>query len=303
MNLRKTDLALLLCFDALATTGSVSRAAQHMRITQPAMSNALARLRTAFADPLFVKTRTGVAPTPKALELVEPVRAALEAVDRVLAPAGAFDPASARGKITLTATDYIEFVLMPHLVHLLETRAPGVELEIRVANREMASQWLERGEIDFRIGWVRRPPGGLHFKALYRDRFVCLVRRNHPSVGAELSVDDYCRLRHVRTVVHNLPETGPTIDEAVAAVGRRLKIGVVSHDFMTVPFIVARSDLVATLPERLARPFVKTLPLKMLAPPVRLPELAITLFWHERTQRSPLHRWFRALASEAAGGI
>jgi len=303
VNTKKTGLHLLVCFDALAATGSVSQAAQAVGITQPAMSNVLARLRTQYADPLFVKTRGGMSPTPRALELIEPVRQAIEQVDRLLAPAGPFDPRTCRTKLVLTATDYAEFVLMPHLVQALEKQAPGIELEIRVANRQMSSQWLSRGEIDFRIGWVRQPPGELRFKRLFTDRFVCLVRAHHPTIRNQLTVDDYCNLRHVRAVVHQLPESGPTIDEAVAAIGRRLRIGVVSHDFLSLPFFVARSDLVATVPERLARPFMRTLPLKMLPPPVKLPELAVSLFWHDRSQRSPLHRWFRDLAGEVAAKL
>jgi len=303
MNIRKSDLHLLLCFDALASTGSVSQAAHRMGITQPAMSNVLARLRERYADLLFVKTRNGMSPTPKALDLIEPIRRAIDQVGQVLAPAGSFDPRTCKARLTVTATDYVEFVLMPHLVQSLEKQAPGVELEIRVANRQMASQWLSRGEIDFRIGWVRRPPAELRFKKLYTDRFVCLVRTRHPVIRNELSVDDYCTLRHVRTAVHNMPETGPTIDEAVATVGRTLRIGVVSHDFLSLPFLVAKSDLIATLPERLAKPFVRTLPLKILPPPIKLPELAITLFWHERSQRSPLHRWFRDLAGAIAAKL
>ncbi|MGH8617312.1 MAG: LysR family transcriptional regulator [Burkholderiales bacterium] len=303
MNTDKTDLHLLMGFDALAAAGSVSGAAQRMGLTQPAMSNLLARLRARYGDALFVRTRAGMSPTPKALELMQPVRDALDGVARVLAPAGAFDPRTSRAKLTLTATDYIEFVLMPRLVQSLEKRAPGIELEIRVANREMAGLWLSRGEIDFRIGWVRRPPAELRFKKLYTDRFVCMVRRDHPVVRGALTLDDYCSLRHVRAVVHSLPESGPTIDEAVAVVGRRVRVGVVSHDFLTLPFIVAQSDLVATVPERLARAFAKTLPLRILPPPVKLPELAVTLYWHERTQRSPLHRWFRELAGEMAAKL
>lgn len=303
MNLRKSDLHLLMCFDALAATHSVSRAAQRMGITQPAMSNVLARLRKTYSDPLFVKSRGGVSPTPKALELVEPTRRALDQVARVLAPAGPFDPRTARARLTATATDYIAFVLMPRLVQRLERLAPGIELEIRVSNREMASQWLERGEIDFRIGWVRRPPGDLRFKKLYTDRFVCLVRAGHPAVKQVLSVDDYCNLRHVRTVVHNLPETGPVIDDALAAIGRRARISVISQDFLTLPFLVASSDLIATVPERLAQPFLRMLSLQILPPPVKLPDLAITLFWHERSQRSPLHRWFRELTAATAATL
>jgi DNA-binding transcriptional LysR family regulator len=120
MNLRKQDLALLMFFDALATHSSVSKAAQQMRVTQPAMSNALAKLRKIFGDPLFVKTKEGVAPTPKALELMTPIRQALAGMEGILSTTGNFDPGTARVRLTVTATDYVDFVLMPKLVPYLE---------------------------------------------------------------------------------------------------------------------------------------------------------------------------------------
>ena len=306
MNLRKQDLALLMSFDALATHGSVSRAAQQMRVTQPAMSNALAKLRKMFGDPLFVKTKEGVAPTPKALELMGPVRQALAGMEAILSTTGNFDPAAARARLTVTATDYVNFVLMPRLVPYLEKHAPGLDLDIRVANRDMADEWLEQGEIDFRIGWVRRPAAKLHFRALYDDAFVCLVRRNHPVVKSRLSAEDYCALPHVRTAVFRymeLTETGPIIDEAVAALGHRLRIAVRAPDYLSVPFIVANSSYIATVPQRLAAPFLKILPLRMLPPPLALPAMSVSLFWHERTQASALHRWFRSAVSNVATGI
>jgi DNA-binding transcriptional LysR family regulator len=306
MNLRKQDLALLMFFDALATHGSVSKAAQQMRVTQPAMSNALAKLRKMFGDPLFVKTREGVAPTPKALELMTPVRQALAGMEEILSTTGNFEPGTARVRLTVTATDYVDFVLMPRLVPYLEKHAPGLDLDIRVANRDMANEWLEQGEIDFRIGWVRRPLAKLHARTLYHDTFVCLVRRGHPVVKAKLAADDYCALPHVRTALYRymeLTESGPIIDEAVAAIGQRLRIAVRAPDYLSVPFIVANSNLIATVPQRLATPFLRILPIRMLPPPLALPEISISLFWHERTQHSALHRWFRTALSSIAADI
>ena len=303
MNLRKQDLALLMFFDALATQGSVSKAAKQMHVTQPAMSNALAKLRKLFGDPLFVKTQEGVAPTPKALELMAPVRQALAGMEEIFSTTGNFDPASARVRLTVTATDYVDFVLMPKLVPHLEKHAPGLDIDIRVANRDMADEWLEHGEIDFRIGWVRRPLPKLHARALYRDTFVCLVRRDHPLIKTKLTAEDYCALSHVRTAVYRymeLTETGSIIDEAVAALGHRLRIAVRAPDYLSVPFVVANSDLIATVPQRVAAPFLEILPIRVLPPPFVLPPIATLLFWHERTQHSALHRWFRTAVSSIA---
>jgi DNA-binding transcriptional LysR family regulator len=195
---------------------------------------------------------------------------------------------------------------MPRLVPYLEKHAPGLDLDIRVANRDMANEWLEQGEIDFRIGWVRRPLAKLHARTLYHDTFVCLVRRDHPVVKTKLAADDYCALPHVRTALYRymeLTESGPIIDEAVAAVGQRLRIAVRAPDYLSVPFIVANSNLIATVPQRLATPFLKILPIRMLPPPLALPEISISLFWHERTQHSALHRWFRTAVGSIAADI
>ncbi len=306
MDMTKQDLALLMFFDALATHGSVSKAAQHMRVTQPAMSNALAKLRLTFGDPLFVRTKEGVAPTPKALELIPSVNAALVQMKEILANVGTFDPGNTGMRITVTATDYVNFVLMPKLMSYLEENAPGLNLDIRVANRDMANEWLEHGDIDFRIGWVRRPLAKLHEKALYRDKFVCLVRKGHPLVKTKLTAETYCNVPHIRTAMHRfieLTESGSIIDEAVAALGRRLRIAVRAPDYLSVPFIVANTDLIATVPQRLALPFIKILPIRMLEPPVALPEHSVSLFWHERTQHSAPHRWFRSAVGAVAAEL
>jgi DNA-binding transcriptional LysR family regulator len=306
MNVRKQDLALLMYFDAVAASGSVSKAAQQMRVTQPAMSNALASLRAMFSDPLFVKSRDGVAPTPRALELIPAVRQALAGMEQVLSRTGRFDPQTSRVRLTLTATDYVNMVLMPRLLPLLEKHAPEMELDVRVPNRELADEWLKQGEIDYRIGWVSKPPQGLHYKGLYRDEFVCLVRRGHPIVKGKLTAEQYCALSHVRTQAHRfteLTESGPIIDHAVAGLGHRLKIAIRAPDYLSVPFIVARTDLVATVPRRLVKPFLKTLPIRVVQAPIELPEMSISVFWHERTQHNALHRWFRHTLGQIAADL
>jgi len=303
MNIRKQDLQLLVCFDALAACRSVSKAAQMLNMTQPAMSNTLARLRQKFADELFLRTRNGVTPTPKALELIEPVRKALENLEAIMSPAPDFDPRTTRARLTLTTTGYVEFVLTPNVVRALEKAAPGIQLETRIPNREIANQRLERGEIDFRIGWDEHPSEKLRYANLFQDRFVCIARTNHPSIGSSITPDQYCRLEHARTVIRSHMSSVENIDRAVTALGRRLRIAMISHDYIAVPHIVSRSNLIATVPERLADLMVRQLPIRKYECPVRVPGHAIRLYWHDRTHRSPLHRWFRRLVSETAAAM
>jgi DNA-binding transcriptional LysR family regulator len=302
MNIKKQDLHLLTCFDALAACRSVSKAAQMLNITQPAMSNALARLRQTFSDDLFLRTRNGVTPTPKALDLIEPVRRALQDVETIMTPAQEFDPQVTRAKLTLTTTGYVEFVLMPGLVRHLGEAAPGLQLETRIPNREMANQRLERGEIDFRMGWDEQPSEKLRYTNLFQDRFVCIARLNHPLRGP-LTLEKYCELQHARTVTRSHMSSVENIDRAVATHGKRLRIAVVSHDYIAIPHIIAQSNLIATVPERLADILVKQLPLRKFDCPVKVPGHAIRLYWHDRTHKSPLHRWFRRVVSEVAATL
>jgi len=303
MNIRKQDLHLLVCFDALAACRNVSKAAQMLNMTQPAMSNALARLRRTFSDELFLRTRNGVTPTPKALELIEPVRGALRDIEVIMTPAQDFDPRVTRAKLTLTTTGYIEFVFTPKLVHRLERVAPGIQLESRIPNRELANQRLERGEIDFRFGWDEQPSEKLRYVNLFQDRFVCIARTGHPDLGGGLSLDRYCDLQHARTVTRSHMRSVENIDRAVATHGRRLRIAMVSHDYIAVPHIVSQSNLIATVPERLADMLMKRLPIRKYDCPVKVPGHAIRLYWHDRTHKSPLHRWFRRLVAEVAASL
>jgi DNA-binding transcriptional LysR family regulator len=298
VNIRKHDLHLLLCFDALAATGSVSRAAQRMDMPQPSMSRALARLRETFGDDLFLRTRNGVTPTPKALELIGPVREALSQIDGILNPAPAFDPLTTTAKVTLTSTGYAEAVLMPFVVSRLERGAPGLTLETRVPNREMADLRLERGEIDFRIGGVDQPPEKLRFANLFEDRFVCIARAGHPVVRSKVTLNEFCALPQVRTVIRSHMESA---DRAVHAYGKRIRYAVTSHDYAAVPHIVSRSNLIATVPERIVDLLMRGVAIRKYDCPVTMPRIAIRLFWHDRTHRSALHKWFRALVVEAAG--
>jgi DNA-binding transcriptional LysR family regulator len=299
VNIRKHDLHLLACFDALATTGSVSKAAQVMNMTQPSMSRALAQLRATFGDDLFLRTRNGVTPTPKALELIGPVREALVQVEQLLSPAGEFEPRTTRAKLTLTTTGYTESLLMPHVVRRVEKAAPGLEIETRVSVRAMADLRLERGEIDFRIGGVEQPPEKLRFSNLFGDRYVCIARTNHPVVRTKVTIDDFCELPQVRTVIRSHMDAA---DRAVAAYGRRIHYAVTSHDYAAVPHMVARSNLIATVPERIVD-LMRGGGVRKFDCPVSMPRIAIRLFWHDRTHRSALHKWFRALVSDAAAEL
>jgi DNA-binding transcriptional LysR family regulator len=299
----KLDVKLLHLFNVLMTERNVSRAAQKLSISQPAMSLVLRRLRTLFKDPLFVRAHNEMVPTPRALELAVPVRKILEDLGTLLDVEPAFDPRTAKAHFALTIPSYISFLLLPKLMKVIERRAPGVTLEARSSNRDLAIEWLEKGEIDFRIGWISSPPEALRCKMLYKDRFVVLVSRTHPRIRRALSVEEFCATPHIRTMIHKSSDSGRLIDQALGALGLRLNIAAVVQDSLTVPHMIAGSNLIALVPSRIANAVVRQMPIRILQPPVSLPEQSIALYWHERTQNGAAHKWLRAEIGEICRGF
>ena len=299
-NLKNVDRTLLRCFDALITERSVSRAAERVGISQPTMSNALARLRKLFGDPLLIRTRGEMVPTVRALELLKPVRRTLADIEEMLAEQRKFDPITSQVTITLTALEHVEYTLLPGLTQRLQREAPLVNVEMRSINPEKALDWLERGELDYRLGWVRSPPPSLRFQALFRDKFVCIVRADHPGVGDKLTLNQYMFLAHVCVRSSSRSEYWRTLNEAFLECSRRPRIAFMVQDFMVVPRMVATTDLIATVPERFARSVADQHSLRIFKPPLDLSDICISAYWHERTHTLPVHRWFRKMLADAS---
>jgi DNA-binding transcriptional LysR family regulator len=298
------DRTLLRCFDALVTERSVSRAAERVGVTQPTMSTALARLRLVFGDPLLLRARGMMTPTNRALELVEPVRAALANIDGILARTNAFDPATSRARFTLTAPEYVEYTLVPPLIEALQSSAPHISLDVRSVNPAKALEWLESGEVDLRVGWVREPATSLRSMVLFRDRFVCLARSGHPEVKGRLTSQQYLSLTHVRARTSPRSDFWRVLDEATGeGQQRRARVAHIVQDFMVTPRIVAGTDFIAVVPERFALSVAGHYSLQMLKSPLRLPAICISAYWHERSQREPAHRWFRKVLTEVASAL
>ena len=296
------DRTLLRCFDALVTERSVSRAAERVGVSQPTMSNALARLRVVFGDPLLLRARGMMTPTNRALELVEPVRSAISNIDGILARSRTFDPATSHARFVLTAPEYVEYTLVPRLVQALENVAPNIALDVRSVNPAKALEWLESGELDLRVGWVRDPPSSLRSKLLFRDRFVCLARHGHPKVRGRLGLQQYLTLPHVRARTSPRSDFWRVLDEAGDG-RRRTRVAHVVQDFMVIPRVVAATDLIAVVPERFAHTAADRNVLQVLRSPLRLPPICIAAYWHERSQREPAHRWFRKILTEVASAL
>lgn len=295
MDIRNVDLNLLVALDALLAERSVSRAAVRLHLSQPAASALLARLRGLFGDPLLLRSARGMLPTPRALELLGPVRQVLDAIDAIVQPRAAFDAASAAHTFTLSASDYVEYTLLPQLVDYLERKAPGVRLEVRPLDLQLVAKQMESGDVDLCITALQNAAAGLHVRALYAERIVSVVRRDHPGVGARLTLDKFCSLEHIQVLVRG-SGFSTRIDEALAALGRKRRARLAVPHFLLVPEIVARSDMISALPERLARGYANRL--RILEPPLDIAGFTVGEMWHERNQRDPAQQWLRDVLLE-----
>ncbi len=294
------DLNLLVVLDVLLAERSVTRAAARLGLTQPAVSNALARLRTALDDPLLVRAANTMAPTPRALELAGPLRDALERVNHVVAGPGEFHPDSARRTFTLAATDYVQFVLLGRLASRLETEAPGVSLRVLPVHSWFPWPALESGAVDLTLGGAQVAPRGLHRRTLFRDRVVCIVRADHPVTRGTWNLDKYLSLTHVEA----LPTEGMGLaDEVLAELGRARRCAVTVSQFLVAPFVVPHTDHCFTLAERIARPLAEQVPVRVLPIPFEMPEITIWSFWHERVHDDPAHKWLRRALADVAGTL
>ncbi|MBK5104481.1 MAG: LysR family transcriptional regulator [Burkholderiales bacterium] len=297
MDIRNVDLNLLVALDALLAERSVSRAAVRLHLSQPAASALLARLRELFGDPLLLRSARGMLPTPRALELLGPVRRVLDEIDAIVQPRSAFDAASAEHTFTLSASDYVEYALLPKLVDYLERKAPGVSLEVRPLDLPLVAKQMESGDVDLCVTGLQNAPAGLHARPLYTERMVAVVRRDHRGVGARLTLDKYCSLEHIRVSV---PGSGfsTRIDAVLATMGRKRHVRLAVPHFLLVPEIVARSDMISALPERLAHGYATKL--RIFEPPLDIESFTVGEIWHERNQLDPAQQWLRDVLLELA---
>lgn len=290
MDTEKLDLNLLLALDALLAEQNVTRAAKRLNLSQPALSARLARLRDLFDDPLLTPTQRGMTPTAKAVELREPLHAALEQVRSVLSEGAGFDAATAELAMSLAGTDYVQYAIMAPLGLRLMRTAPGIKLVGRQLNTELLPQQLERGEVDFAFLLPGTAGPSLRQRALFEERYVVAVRKNHPKAQEEMSLDTFCDLEHL--VVSPLDGALKTsVDTQLLALDRKRKVRMSVPNFLVAPEIVSRSDMAFLSPERLVRHRGDAL--KFFDPPFAVEGFAIMLVWHDRINNYPAFRWMR----------
>jgi DNA-binding transcriptional LysR family regulator len=292
MHLAGVDLNLLPLLDALLTERHVTRAAKVVGLSQPAASRGLGRLRQLIGDPLLVRSGRGLALTARAEALRDPVRQALGLVEGAIARPARFDPATARRTVRVMSDDYSELVLFRGLLERLTRKAPGIDVWVQAPPGATAQPLLD-GEADFMISPIRegeRPAPGVRADVLYSDRFVCMVKRGHP-VARKPTLDRFLASRHAFIAPRG--RRGGPVDDALAARGKERHIALAVPHFLVMPFLVAASDLVLTLGERIARLYSQFLPVVLFEPPLPLRGFTVGLFWHERAANDPALAWIR----------
>jgi DNA-binding transcriptional LysR family regulator len=313
VNFRTLDLNLLRVFDEVMAERNLTRAARNLSITQPAVSNALRRLREVLGDELVKRSGAGVEPTPRALALWPTVRDALRQLQHTLAP-GEFDAGTADTTFLLAMADATAAELVPGLVQIAETEAPAISLRVLPLTTRDPRRMLELEEVDMAIGYfpaviaslaARGQSGvGVAFETqrLYLGQYVCVMRRDHPLAEAPLTLDDYCAARHLLVSFSGRPYG--FIDQTLGALGRERRIVVTVNQFFTAGRVVANSDLLTVLPRHFVTVTGIDEQLVLRDLPFDQPPVHVDAIWHRRAQHGHAHEWLRtALLRSAAAAF
>jgi len=296
MNITDLDLNLLRVLDAIASEGNVTVAGEHVGLSQPAMSNALSRLRQLFDDPLFVRTPRGMRPTPFAQQLAHPVREALRLIQTALQQHAGFEPKSSDRAFRFYMSDIGEMVFVPGLIERVKHEAPGVKIEVvRIPIKDVHAA-LEAGEIDLAVGFLPGLTKGMRQQPLFREHYVCMLRADHPLIGAKISRKQFREAAHV--LVSYVGTGHQVIEDTFIAEGLSARIAARVPHFLVVPMILARTDLIVTVPSRVAAVFARLGNFRVLKLPLRMPSFEVRLHWHERFHQDPANRWLREVMTE-----
>ena len=286
------DAGLVKTVEALLRAGQFHRVANLVAASEPVAGFALARMREIVGDQLLVRTAAGLRLTRRAQRLAAPFRDLLERIGEVLSGRDVFDPAFCEETFHVAASDYASFVIGPPLAARLGETAPRASLMLVTLDPVRARKGLESGSLDLVIGPTRRG-GALESERLIAERFACIARKGHPRVAKRLTAKDYAAESHV--VVR-----AATIDPALADPGRKRRAAIAVAHFLLVPDIVAATDLIATLPERVAERFAERYPLVVHRSPVRSAGFTLAMSWYERSAAEPARAWLRGLVAEIA---
>ncbi|PLZ02413.1 LysR family transcriptional regulator [Burkholderia sp. WAC0059] len=293
---------LLVHLDALVTWQSASRAAEALGVTQPAVSAALGRLRRLFNDPLLVREHGETSVTPRALELHRLFAPMLEQWHDLTTARTGFVASTSTRVFTVYATDYLQYVMLPQLVGGMAALAPGIGIEMRPARLHQGLAMLDSNYVEFVIGYYPDPAAELRSRFLFDEQMTCVVRNGHPCLDEAWNVEAWLSYAHLDLVAHTR-HFGQRLDDTLDEIGLRRKIGVTVSSYLAAPFVLARSDMIGNFPVSIASAFAQSAGLTVLAPPIPLPQMRISLYWHERYQSDVAHAWFRHYIGQQRFGV
>jgi DNA-binding transcriptional LysR family regulator len=293
MNLSNVDLNLLKVLDALISERSVTRAGKRLGRSQPAVSNALQRLRQLIGDDLLVRGPNGFILTPRAETLREPLQHAITLVETCLIEEPQFDPAKATGVFRLSTPDRLSLALVPPLLARLQKSAPNMALQVMTADRRQALDLLDADLTDLALGWLDEKPGHLHIEAIHEESLFCVFRRDHPILRRGTKLDIAAVLSFPHLVVSATGQRKAIFDDLLLRYGLRRHALVVVTNFTVVPHLLSRSDMIGVFTKLAADVFQKSFKLAKRPVPIDIGKVATNMVWHSRHDRDKKHAWLR----------
>ena len=304
----RIDLNLLEYLDVLLRERNVTKAASHLGLSQPAMSNGLGRLRLLFDDPLLVRTSDGMTPTERALELQPVIRDVLAKVDKAVQPQAAFDAASAERFFRIMATDYAESTIFPHILHRLRETAPGIKLDIMTPS-DVSFLDVEQGKVDMVINRFDSIPQSFHQKTIWEDNFACMFSVDNP-IRNNFTLDTYLQAQHVwvsKTGMGVGVGMNPDdvqrlgwVDEALNLIGKQRRITVFTRHYQAAMLMAEQNDLIVTIPAKAAQLQAHNPRVVVEKPPFEIPPITLKMAWSPLLQNNPAHQWMRRMIVEVA---
>jgi DNA-binding transcriptional LysR family regulator len=296
VELEEIDLNLLVVFKHLLAERSVSRTAETLGLSQPTVSNSLGRLRKLMGDELFLRTPGGMQPTPFAEQLAESVTYALGMLHSAVNQRTSFDPATSTRSFVIGMTDIGEIHFLPPLMHKLRGMAPGVTISTVRNTAVNLRDELESGKVDLAVGLLPQLKGGFFQRRLFTQRYVCMLRKGHALDKKRITLAEFSAADHLLVVAEG---TGHgKADEILKRSGIERKIVLTVPHFVAIGHILQATDLVTTVPERLAHRMVEPFSLAAVPHPAPLPPVAINVFWHAKFHKLPANQWLRNLVFE-----
>ncbi|HTF62600.1 MAG TPA: LysR family transcriptional regulator [Edaphobacter sp.] len=290
MDTKRLDLNLLVTLETLLVEQNVTKAAARLNLSQPAVSAQLNRLRHEFDDPLLIPAQRGMTPTAKAMELLEPLRQALDQVRATVVSHRNFDPAEAKLTVSIACTDYLQAVVVKPLVVELRMRAPGVRVALRNLDVPQLDAQMARGDVDLALMTPQAASPSLRTRHLFNERYVLIGRRKHPRLREGITVEEFAEMDQVIVSLDGGGFVTP-VDSALADLGHRRNAVLSAASFLFVPEIVSYSDFVALVPERLVRDRADKL--MVIDCPFPVEGFAVGMVWHERSHGHGGQRWIR----------